>query len=189
MRCGNCKGEHESVAKVRTCFNTVPGKPSEKQMSLAQALGRTKVRLPEHEALTEDDYHLLIAGLDRTAMSPFLTRMLKQPNLGTPREELFDKLDNGKYALFTEDNDIRFYIVFGTRHRVLAQLIGAPGEFRQQRIYRPESILQKIVDDPIGAMALYGINVGQCGRCGSPLTKQHTRERGIGDTCYSKMTA
>jgi hypothetical protein len=190
MKCGNCKGEHASVAQVRTCFNTKPGQPSPKQMSLAQALGREKVRLPEHVGLEQKEYELMIAGLSLSDMGRFLDKMLKQPNNGPTREELFDKLDNGRYALKNEDDDdIRFYHISGTRHRILWELIGAPGDFRQQRIYRAEKILKRIADDPVAAFALFGLNVGMCGRCGSPLTQKHTRERGIGDTCYAKLTA
>lgn len=190
MRCGNCKGEHASVAQVRSCFSSKPGQPSAKQMSLAQALGREKVRLPEHKDLSDEEYHLMIAGLSREDMGVFLTKMLKQPNEGPSREELFEKVDNGKYALRNEeDDDIRFYAIGGTRHRVLWELTGAPGDFKMQRIYRPEKILKRIAADPVAAFALFGLNVGTCGRCGSPLTQKHTRERGIGDTCYAKLTA
>ncbi|QKY78616.1 hypothetical protein SEA_DRYAD_78 [Streptomyces phage Dryad] len=190
MRCGNCKGEHASVAQVRTCFNTKPGHPSPKQMSLAQALGREKIRLPEYEGMSEEDYHLAIAALSLKAMGDFLTKMLKQPNSGLSRDELFERVDNGKYALKNEDDDdIRFYCIDGTRHRILWELTGAPGDFKMQRIYRPEKILKRIGDDPVAAFALFGLNVGTCGRCGSPLTQKHTRERGIGDTCYAKLTA
>jgi len=190
MRCGNCKSEHASVAQVRDCFANKEGQPSEKQMSLAQALGREKVRLAEHAALSEEDYHLLIAGLGRKAMGEFLSKMLKQPSSGASRDELFAKVANGKYALKNEDNDdIRFYGISGTRHRILWELTGAPGDFKMQRIYRPDKILKRIGDDPVAAFALFGLNVGMCGRCGSPLTQKHTRERGIGDTCYAKLTA
>lgn len=190
MRCGNCKGDHPSVAQVRACFASKPGQPSPKQMSLAQALGREKVRLPEYAELSEEEYHLMIAGLSLKDMGDFLNRMLKQPNAGASRDELFARVDNGKYALRNEDDDdIRFYAIGGTRHRILWELTGAPGDFKMQRIYRPEKILKRIADDPVAAFALFGLNVGTCGRCGSPLTQKHTRERGIGDTCYAKLTA
>lgn len=190
MKCGNCKGDHPSVALVRSCFQNVEGRPSEKQMSLAQALGREKVRLPEYNELSQLDYELMIGGLSRQDIGPFLTKMLKQPSAGASRDELFERVANGKYALRNEDDeDIRFYCIGGTRHRILWELTGAPGDFKMQRIYRPEKILKRIGDDPVAAFALFGLNVGTCGRCGSPLTKKHTRERGIGDTCYAKLTA
>lgn len=190
MKCGNCKGDHESVAQVRTCFATVEGRPSEKQMSLAQALGREKVRLPEHAGLEQVQYELMIGDLSRKNIGDFINKMLKQPSAGASRDELFAKITNGRYALHNEDDaDIRFYLVGGTHHRILWELTGAPGDFRQQRIYRPEKILKRIGEDPVGAFALYGLNVGSCGKCGSPLTQKHTRERGIGDICYAKLTA
>lgn len=189
MRCGNCKGEHSRVAEVKYCFATREGQPSDKQMSLAQALGREKVRLPEHLEMSEQEYHLFIAGLTRKGMREFLDKMTKQPAVGMSRSALYAKVDKGKYALRNEeDDDIRFYLVVGTRRKMLFELIGAPGDFRQQRIYRPEKILARIGEDPVAAFALFGLNVGMCGRCGSPLTQKHTRERGIGDTCYAKMT-
>lgn len=190
MRCGNCKGEHSRVAEVKHCFATNEGQPSPKQMSLAQALGREKVRLPEYAGMTDEEYHLAIAGLTRKGMREFLDKMVKQPAEGGSRSELYAKIDKGKYALKNEeDDDIRFYLVVGTRRKMLFELIGAPGEFRQQRIYRDEKILSRIAADPVAAFALFGLNVGTCGRCGSPLTQKHTRERGIGDTCYAKLTA
>lgn len=188
MRCGNCKGSHNTVAEVRECFGE-SGKPSVKQMSLAQALGRERVRLAEYAEMEEEEYHLAIGSLSRGNIGPFIDKMLKQPYDGPTREELFERIDNGKYALQNEEgDDIRFYRVSGTRRRILWELLGSPGEFRMQRIYRSEKILKRIADDPIAAFALFGLNVGACGRCGSPLTQKHTRERGIGDICYSKMT-
>lgn len=192
MRCGNCKGDHESVALVRACFNNGDsGQPSEKQMSLAQALGRERRRLPEYAAMSEEDYHLAIAGLKRRAVSEFIGKMLKQPYLEESAKAFFDKLDNGKYALRnTDDDGVRFYaITGGDGYRKLYELTGGAGDFKFQRIYRPVKILKRIAADPVAAFALFGIEVGKCGRCGSPLTQDHTRKRGIGDTCYAKMTA
>src|SRR3546814_1553442 len=106
------------------------------------------------------------------------------------RDELFERVDNGKYALKNEDDDdIRFYCIGGTLHRILWELTGAPGDFKMQRIYRPEKILKRIGDDPVAAFELFGLNVGTFGRCGSPLTQKHTRQRGIGDTYDAKLMA
>ena len=193
MRCGNCKADHESVAKVRECFEAgeIEMHPTPKMVSLAQALGRERVRLPEHVEMEQTEYELHIGGMTWRSTSDFIGRMLKQPGNGMSKSELFERVLNGRYALeneVAEVVDIRFYLVDGDRSRSLRELTGAPGDFREQRIYRPEKILKRIGDDPLAAMALYGLNVGRCGRCGSPLTKKHTRERGIGDTCYAKMT-
>lgn len=189
MRCGNCKGDHDTVAMVRSCF-TQDGPPSDKQMSLAQALGRERARLAEYKELSEEDYHLAIAGMKRQTISAFIGKMLKQPYLEENAKAYFDKLLNGKYALENpDDEDVRFYAITGENgYRKLYELSGGAGDFKFQRIYRPVKILKRIAADPIAAFALFGIKIGKCGRCGSPLTQKHTRERGIGDTCYAKMT-
>lgn len=190
MRCGNCKGSHDSVADVRECFNGAPVPPSPKQVSLAQALGSERTRLPGHAGMAQLDYEMHIQGLSRRDMRTFIDRMLKQPHAGLSRDELFTSVENGRYALRNlDDDDIRFYLISGTRTRILWELTGAPGDFKQQRIYRPEKILKRIAENPLASYILFGLNVGQCGRCGSPLTKKHTRERGIGDTCYGKLMA
>lgn len=198
MRCGNCKGSHGSVGEVRDCHSNAkesfggPVPPSEKQMSLAQALGRERVRLPVYAALSEEEYRLHISELTRANISGFIKEMLKQPHLdGMNSGDLFNVVITGRYALKNEeDDDVRFYLVAGKepRFRRLYELTGAPGDFRQTRIYRPNKILARIAADPVAAFALYGMKVGKCGVCHSPLTQKHTRERGIGDICYGKMT-
>ena len=188
MRCGNCKGQHARTAEVKHCYATNAGKPSDKQMSLAQALGSERVRLPEYQSLSQLDYELMISKLGRKDISEFIGKMLKQEHAGVSRDELFSRVENGKYALKNiDDDDIRFYCIGGKRHRILWELTGAPGDFKMQRIYRPEKILQRISFDPLAAFVLFGLNVGECGRCGSPLTNKRTREQGMGDTCKSKM--
>lgn len=189
MRCGNCKGSHAHVADVRACFATKDGEATEKQMSLAQALGRERVRLAEFKDLPQKDYELHIAGLKRRAISEFIGEMLKQPYLEESAKAIFERLSNGKYALSNQDDeDVRFYAITGDNPRRLYELTGGAGDFKFQRIYRPVGILKRIAADPVAAFALFGIKVGKCGKCGSPLTQKHTRERGIGDTCYAKMT-
>lgn len=188
MRCGNCKGEHARIAQVKHCYATNEGQPSGRQMSLAQALASERVRLEEYDELSQLDYELMIAGLGRKAISEFIGKMLKQQHSGVSRDELFSRVENGKYALKNiDDDDIRFYMISGGRNRVLWELTGAPGSFRQTRMHRPEKVLQRISFDPMAAYVLFGLNVGECGRCGSPLTKKHTREQGMGDTCKAKM--
>src|SRR3546814_17294834 len=79
MRCGNCKADHETVAEVRHCFGTKPGQPTDKQISLAEALGRERVRLAVYKDLSEEDYHLHIVGLRRRQISGLITDMMKKP--------------------------------------------------------------------------------------------------------------
>lgn len=191
MRCGKCKGDHDTVSEVRSCFGvsaTVPvarSTVSPGQRSLAHALARERKPLPWAEGESDEVYHQSIEQMDLEAVREFLDQMLKQPYLQVDARQLFEQLENGRYALET-DGDIRFYRVSGKAIRRLHELTGAPGDFREQRIYRPVKVLSRITEDRMAALALFGQNVGMCGRCYSPLTQKHTRERGIGDDCYAK---
>lgn len=191
MRCGKCKGDHDTVSEVRQCFGvaaTVSAAPtpvSPRQRSLAHALARERQPLPWAEGESDEAYHNRIKVMGLEELREFLDQMLKQPYLREDAKSIFEKLENSKYALET-DGDIRFYEVTGKAIRRLYELTGAPGDFRSQRIYRPVKILSRIAEDRLAALALFGQNVGRCGRCYSPLTQKHTRERGIGDDCYAK---
>lgn len=194
MKCGSCKEDHDTVEEVRSCFgvpataSSAPATVSPRQRSLAHALARERMPLSWMGDVSDDAYHNSIEAMQLPELRRFIDEMLRQPYSKEDAKPLFDRLENGRYAL-ERDGDIRFYRVGGTGVRRLYQLIGAPGDFREQRIYRPVKILNAILVDRVAALALYGLNVGQCGRCGSPLTQKRTRERGIGDDCYAKMTA
>ena len=193
MKCGACKEDHDTVEEVRGCFgvpatvSAAPAKVSPKQRSLAHALAREREPLAWVGNSSDEAYHNNIEAMQLPDLRRFIDEMLKQPYRKEDAAPLFAQLENGRYAI-EQDGDIRFYRIGGTAIRRLYQLIGAPGEFREQRIYRPVKILNAILEDRVAALARYGINVGQCGRCGSPLTQKHTRERGIGDDCYAKTT-
>ncbi len=56
---------------------------------------------------------------------------------------------------------------------------GATGDSRQ--------VLATINNDPVAAMAAYGIITGTCGRCGRKLEDPASRAAGIGPICQGKM--
>lgn len=191
MRCGSCRGEHATVAEVRSCFGapaSVPTvrQPSPRQRSLAQALVKERL-LPERllPAGTEAA-HLMVEQMSLDEIRDFIDEMLLQPHVKEDLVALFARLDNGRYAIRCEDGAVRFYRASGGKVRWLWELIGAPGQFRERKIYRPSKVLKRIVADPMAAMILFGTEVGVCGRCGSPLTNERTRKRGMGDDCYAK---
>lgn len=205
MKCAACKGNHDTVAECRACVTSIQSltaqaarakpkvvrMPTPGQKSLAQALGRERVRLEQYAGMDQTEYEVMIDSFTRSGAGEFITAMLKQPqapfDTGT-MGHLFSKVENGKYALPGEaDGQVHFYYISGVRSRKMFELFGAPGDFRQRRIYRPNKILQAIIDDPIAAFELFGREVGVCGRCGSPLTQPHTRERGTGDICNEKL--
>jgi hypothetical protein len=217
MRCGNCKGEHDTVDDVRTCSGLRPretahdrvlrhshglqAKSTHKQLSLAHALGRERERLAEYKELEKAEYEEMINSLGFADASSFISRMLKQPYVRGAQagyagwDDKFLSIKPGKYALQSEDETIRFYQVHrlmddgrGNRRMDVSELTGAPGDFRRRRLLRVYKILSAIHENPTEAFALFGQKVGQCGVCSSPLTNERTRERGIGDICYDKLT-
>ncbi|AVP41406.1 hypothetical protein SEA_YARA_72 [Streptomyces phage Yara] len=193
IRCGNCKGAHSSVEEVRACAasktNNRPASPQAK--SLAQALGRERVRLAMHEGMAKSEYTEMINGLDGSQTSVFIREMLRQPRVVGMTWDDWKNVAPGRYALRDEHDEVKFYqvgkIFAEGKPRLVWSLAGAPGEFRKTRVYRAEGIMSRIAEDPIAAFALFGQEVGQCGVCNSPLTQKHTRDRGVGDICWEKM--
>jgi len=194
IRCAHCRGIHASVKEVKACIERPSWKempPSERRRGLAQALTRERVRLADHVAMEASDYHRMIDEMNAGQCAEFIRLMLLQSKLEPVSFGDFPEVPPGKYALETDDGDVKFYqvgkiLAEGTPRWVNA-LIGAPGEFRKQRIYRYDGILKRIAADHKAAFALFGQRVGQCGVCSSPLTQQHTRERGVGDICWGKL--
>lgn len=210
MRCASCKGDHETVEEVRGCHSGgpaarhrhgVPARPTQRQMSLAHALGRERERLAEYKDMDRALYEHMINSLSFIQISEFISRMLKQPYIRGAKagyagwDDKFESIRPGKYALQDENGDIRFYQVHrmfndgrGNKRMDVSELTGAPGDFRKRRLLRVYKILNAIHEDPMAAFALFGQKAGRCGICSSPLTQEHTRERGIGDICYDKLT-
>lgn len=194
IRCAHCRAIHASVAQVKECIQKPSWKlaaPSERRRGLAQALTRERVRLADHVAMEAEDYHKMIDEMNAGECSEFIRLMLLQPKLEPVSFGDFPEVPPGKYALMQPDGDVKFYQVGKITHdgkpRFVHALIGAPGDFARQRIYRYDGVLSKIAADHKAAFALFGQKVGQCGVCSSPLTQQHTRERGVGDICWGKL--
>jgi hypothetical protein len=63
------------------------------------------------------------------------------------------------------------------------------GSQRPGQMYRGVwvSLLQKVLDDPKGAMRAYGENLGICGNCGRTLTNEVSRQFGIGPDCREAL--
>jgi hypothetical protein len=50
-----------------------------------------------------------------------------------------------------------------------------------------KSIMSEIAKGPEAAMIRYGMEIGRCGICGRTLTREESRERGIGPICAAKQ--
>jgi hypothetical protein len=198
IKCGNCGNGHENAAGVRACYNNQDQPRSEppatdKQASLAQALVRERQPLDKYAEMDRPEYEQIVAEMGKYSISKFIDEMLRQSYIDGKANgiEGFDDVLPGRYALDGEDGTLRFYWLkdedeHGNPRR-LVQLVGAPGDFVQRRIWRPQSIMEQIARDSASAMIRFGLEVGKCGKCGSPLTDEASRARGIGPICAEKL--
>lgn len=99
------------------------------------------------------------------------------------------QIPDGFYALPLKDgSDVNFFEVRteGNRNWVY-RLHGAPGDFRRERMsYQLMAFAAKHILGSGGgrdAAILFGKKTNVCGRCNSPLTKQVSRDLGLGPTC------
>lgn len=90
------------------------------------------------------------------------------------------------YAIRT-DTEVKFYRVKrGRKTGVMFVDVQASDEYYPIRSYsQRNAVLSLIAQDPKAALALYGRELGACGRCGRTLTSEY-RELGIGPVCIDK---
>lgn len=93
---------------------------------------------------------------------------------------------DGRYAV-EEDGTLKFFKVKNGRKAGFVFLdIQASDDWHAIRnVTRIHAILALIAADPKAAMARYGQEIGECGRCGRTLTSEY-RQLGIGPVCASK---
>jgi hypothetical protein len=99
------------------------------------------------------------------------------------------QIPDGFYALpLASGADVNFFEVRteGNRNWVY-RLHGAPGDFRRERMsYQLMGFAAKHILGSGGgrdAAILFGKKTNVCGRCNSPLTKQVSRDLGLGPVC------
>jgi len=110
------------------------------------------------------------------------------PYAGVAPVEEGKKAKAWHYALRDEvDGTVRFYRVKRGRKPGFWFIdVQASDDYHSVRNPgRKEAILKAIAADPKGALALYGQEVGSCGRCGRTLTSEY-RKLGIGPVCIDK---
>ena len=83
-------------------------------------------------------------------------------------------------------NDLDFLAVYVGR---VERHVGAPGDVNKTPLATAQAVtlgtrIMNLNDESfVAAQALYGQAMGQCGRCGSPLTDQVSRAQGLGPEC------
>lgn len=82
-----------------------------------------------------------------------------------------------------------FFKIYKTRRgNRIVMLTGGVGAFAQHTMSTnyQEVALTKIAADPKAAAVRFGHETGTCARCGSPLTEDKSRARGLGPVCVTK---
>lgn len=105
--------------------------------------------------------------------------------------DLAASIPTGMYALprkeaSTSGNTVTFFKIHEFRggHRIV-QLIGSVGAFAEQPLALELQFfaLTHIKENAKAAAVLFGKETNTCGRCGSPLTNDASRARGLGPKC------
>lgn len=91
------------------------------------------------------------------------------------------------YALREEDGTVKFYRVKPGRKEgfFFVDIQASDDLYPIKAPVRKQAILDRISADPEAALALYGQEIGACGRCGRTLTSEY-RKLGIGPECIKK---
>lgn len=99
----------------------------------------------------------------------------------------------GFYAIQSEDDKLRFWQVYrpaqGARQGKLClkQCFGAPGGLRKEWVRDPRPVLAELLKHDLAeAKHRFASELGHCYVCGSPLTDEQSRARGIGPVCWEK---
>jgi hypothetical protein len=154
------------------------------------------------KAIPADFIEYNAATASRMEASKVIDTLLKMPNksqaeVAPPEAPVTIVIPNGRYAITGEDGTTDFYKVSNGKPNskwegviFLDLLTGAPGGFAETPIISrvcKKVILGKIAQDVEGACRRFGIEVGVCGICGSPLTNPESIAYGIGAKCREKV--
>lgn len=134
---------------------------------------------------------------ERKAEAANKTVGINRPSPSTPQVVSYEgvapleksgKAKSWRYALRDEvEGTVKFYRVKrGWKPGVFFVDVQASDDLYpiRNREHR-DAILYAIARDPRAALALYGQEIGSCGRCGRTLTSEY-RELGIGPVCIDK---
>lgn len=108
----------------------------------------------------------------------------------------YTSIPEGKYAFVADAGHVAFVKIDQGKGKWAGRtfatlLIGAPGDWREQRLSRDASqaILAKVAVDPAAAAALFGHTFKKCGLCSSPLSLERSLKAGFGHDCAEKLGA
>lgn len=148
-------------------------------------------KLREERGLETDD----IAGLTKREASAEIDRVMKLPRTAreVPTSAPVADVPAGRYAIDKRDGGVAFYQVDRPTegrwagYTFVKLLVGAPGDWRRERVGDWRATLARIAEaGPREAAIRFGMESGYCGRCGSPLSNAESLRLGIGPVCRDK---
>lgn len=214
VRCGNCKGTHESVSDVRSCYTghrdplNVTNTPSVER----ERASRDRYGVPQggsfnnggrfRDNTATDNQRKYITdlraqkGLDPLAFagtrhqaSVEIDRLKALPDNDKGKRPGFayPAVEDGRYAIVTSERVTKFYKVKNGFKRVFLDVQASDTWYPVKATYARQEILADIARNPKAAMLLYGQEIGSCGHCGRTLTDEESRAFGVGPICRAKL--
>jgi hypothetical protein len=212
IRCGNCKGSHETTDRVRACYGN-SGKLGQAELpkpDLAVAIDRafsapisfgpTEKQLAFIARLEAErpsaEIYVPVTKMEASVLIDKLLAMPKEVDLGAGGENsvvaLLRNVPDGYYALPSKmgTNDLDFIVVV-TRNtkRYVNRYLGGQGPVlisaKEQREFAQQLTKMAALGYLAEARREFGRKLGHCGKCGRALTDSISRAYGIGPTCRS----
>jgi hypothetical protein len=157
IKCGNCKESHQSIDEVKSCY----------LLSAIPNFDGSEDYQPSSKVRRIFDYTTAGSGIPDIPAGYYAVKSLT----GNNDLDFFrvDRPTEGRWAGRT----------------FVKRIIGGNPE-AQVRGQQARAALEAIIKaGPDSAMALYGQEIGQCGRCNRHLTDETSRALGIGPVCRS----
>lgn len=210
IRCGHCKGYHDSIAAVKACSGIkvavaakanpdvpavpIPVRPTEYQLSEIRRL-RLKAGLDPHiphPPINSTAADAMIDTLQKYIAKPedFLPKVeVKKPTAVAP--STWPDVESGHYAIVV-DEVVKFYKVNKKTKGKWAgyTFVDAQASDDYWPIKNPakrRAILDEIARDPKAARVRYAKELNRCSRCNRTLTDETSRARGLGPECATKV--
>ncbi len=142
------------------------------------------------EHMKEMDTKLASKWIDALRLLPPKPKKQDQGRWAIP-----SSIPDGRYAVRNSKKTWVFFRIVtkedkqnGLEYRAVQKVLGSPGAFRYDRVTGEEWMLaiNEIGKDPGLFSQMFGIQVGACGVCGSPLTDPDSIRLGIGPICARK---
>jgi hypothetical protein len=119
-------------------------------------------------------------------------RAASQPKAQPAADPKAPAVPDGRYALREADGVVRFYKIKTPAEGKWAGFtfidIQASDElYPVKNRDRKMQILAAVAQDVLGALRLYGTEIGACGHCNRTLTDEESRAFGIGPKCRAKL--